>query len=141
VLSMATEQASWFGFSGDPTSSVMANLPNNLDWYPLIYMGLSFGNLSVFLALFAMLVCGVIIYRLGSSIESLAHRVLVKSLLFVLMINLLRVILGTYFLALPNGHFGLPFVSAGQMSLFVGLLLFITMCGVPNYVCQKRSNT
>lgn len=141
ILSMATDQSGWFGYTGDLSSSAMVNLPSNLEWYPLSYTGLSFGISGVLLSLIAQLIFVTLIYRLSSTIVSDTHRVIVQSLLFVMTINLARVILGTYTLTLPSGHFGLPFISAGQMSVFAGFLLFITMCGLPNYIAKIKSNT
>ena len=131
MIAKATEQAGWFGFQGDLSASAMARLPSSLEWYSLSYLGLWLGNGVVLLVLVLLFALAFLIYRQSCQIDSDTQRLIVQGGLLIFVLNLLWAIAGTFAVIVPNGHYGLPFLSAGQMSLVAILLLFAAHCGSP----------
>ena len=131
MLAKATEQAGWFGFPGDLSASAMARLPSSLEWYALSYLGLWLGNGAVLLALVLLVALAFLIYRQSRQIGSDTQRVIVQGGLLIFVLNLLWAVAGAFAVIIPNGHYGMPFLSAGQMSLVAILLLFAARCSTP----------
>lgn len=129
LLSKANQQAGWWGFSGDLSATVMARLPASLEWYSLNYLGLWLGNGAVVLMLLFLFALAYLIYRQSRPIESDTLRLCIDAGLLLYGLNLLWSIAGAYAFIVPNAHYGLPFLSAGQMSLMATLLLLTTRVG------------
>lgn len=129
MLGKATEQAGWWGFSGDLSASAMARLPASLEWYSQNYLGLWLGNGAVLLVLLLLFALAYLIYRQSRPIESDTLRLCIDAGLLLYVLNLLWVIAGAYAFIVPNAHYGLPFLSAGQMSLVATLLVLATYVG------------
>lgn len=129
MLGKATEQAGWWGFSGDLSATAMARLPASLEWYALNYLGLWLGNGVVVLVLLLLFALAYLIYRQSRKVASETLRLCIDAGLLLYVLNLLWSIAGAYAFIVPNAHYGLPFLSAGQMSLVVSLLLLAARVG------------
>lgn len=129
MLGKATEQAGWWGFSGDLSITAMARLPASLEWYALNYLGLWLGNGAVVLALLLLFALAYLIYRQSRKVASETLRLCIDVGLLLYVLNLLWSIAGAYAFIVPNSHYGLPFLSAGQMSLVASLLLLAARAG------------
>lgn len=121
----ATEQAGWFGFQGDWSASAMARLPSSQEWYSLNYLDLWLGHSAVLLVLALLFAFAFLIYRLSQKTGSDTQRRIVQGGLLIFMLNLLWAVASAFTALMANSHYGVPFLSAGQMSLVAVLLLLM----------------
>lgn len=129
MLSKATEQAGWWGFSGDLSATAMVRLPASLEWYSLNYLGLWLGNGVVLLALLLLFAFAYLLYRQSRQLGSDTLRLCMHAGVLLYLLNLLWSLAGAYAFIVPNAHYGIPFLSAGQMSLVATLLLVVAYVG------------
>jgi cell division protein FtsW (lipid II flippase) len=123
MLALASEQAGWSGFQGDLSATAMARLPASMEWYSLSYLGLSLGHAVVLLAIVLLFVLVFLVYRLSRKVVDDTLRLVVQGGGVILTLDLLWGLAGGLAWIVPNGHYGVPFLSAGQMSLVAVLLL------------------
>jgi cell division protein FtsW (lipid II flippase) len=107
------------------STTALARLSTSLDWYSLNYLGLWRGHAAVLLGLILLMAFAFVLYRQSRKIGSDTQRLIVQGGCLIYVLNLLWAIAGTSGLVLSHGHYGVPFLSAGQMSLMAVLLLLV----------------
>lgn len=124
TLRRAMEQGSWWGLPDGVTHSAMAVLPKSSEWYSLAYLGVWLGQAAVLLFLALLIAYGYLIFQLGRQAVSPVQQSLVQAGLVIFALDSVAATAGSYGLML-NGHYGMAFLSGGQMSLAAVLLLAV----------------
>lgn len=130
-IGRALAQAGWWGYQESPLTSAMGMLGPNMEWYSLVYLGLWVGNVLTFIAIFSLMVFAALICYLMGFVESKVAKQVVRGGVLVFIMNHLFATGASYGVAPLVGHYGVAFLSGGQMGV-VSLLLLI-LVGVASH--------
>lgn len=124
TLQQAIEQGGRWGHPDGIAHSGMSLLPNSAEWYSVAYLGVWQGQVAVLLALALFIVFAMLVFQLGRRAVGPVQKTLVQAGLLIFLLNSVVATAGSYGLIL-NGHYGMAFLSGGEMSLVAVLLLAV----------------